>query len=155
MQSHQVLVGIVVAADLILIETHLIGVLVDLILVFIVKPEVIKKIHKQFARIALVPLGNAREQHDDKCVCLESSVLWLVEFIVIGEILDDIEDGLQHGISFLLFEYEVANGTTIVVAAVHHCNMNYSIPLSLGLHFSLDQRHPHVPIMEHASLADA
>lgn len=73
---------------------------------------------------------------------------------MIGEILDDIEDGLQHRISFLLLEYEVANGSTVVITSIHHGYMNYSIPFSLGLHLSLDQRHPHVSIMENASLTD-
>lgn len=46
MESHQVLVGVVVVADLVLVETHFIGVLVDLILVLIVKPEVVKKVNQ-------------------------------------------------------------------------------------------------------------
>lgn len=155
MESHQVLVGIVVVADFVLVETHFIGVLVDLILIFIVKPEVVKKVNQKFAGIAFIPFGDTRKQHDDECIGLQSSIFRLVEFIVVGEILDDIEDRLKHGISFLLLENEVSNGSTVVIAAVHHCDMDDSIPFSLGLHLSFDQRHPHVSIMEHTRLANS
>lgn len=50
---------------------------------------------------------------------------------MIGEILDDVEDRLQHGISFLLFEDEVSYGSAVGIAAVHHGDMNYPVPFSL------------------------
>lgn len=144
-----------VVANFVLVETHFIGVLVDLILIFIVKSEVVKKVNQKFTGIAFIPFGDTRKQHDDECIGLQSSILRLIQFIVVGEILDDIEDGLKHGISFLLLENEVSNGSTVVITAVHHCDMDDSIPFSLGLYLSFDQRHPHVSIVEHTRLADA
>jgi hypothetical protein len=87
--------------------------------------------------IAFIPLGDTRQQHDDECIGLQSSIFGLVEFIVVGEILDDIEDGLKHGISFLLLENEVSNRSTVVVAAVHHGDVDDSVPFSFGLHLCL------------------
>ena len=67
---------------------------------------------------------------------------------MICEVFDDVEDGLQHGIPLLLLEDEVGDGSAVGIAAIHHGDVNYSIPFSLGLKFNLDQWHPHVSIVE-------
>lgn len=47
-----------IIADFVLVEAHFVGVLVDFILVFIVKPEVVKKVNEEFAWIAFIPFGD-------------------------------------------------------------------------------------------------
>ena len=49
----------------------------------------------------------------------------------------------------------MSDGSAVVVATVHHRYVDDSVPFSLRLHLNLYQRHPHIPIVEHARLADA
>lgn len=100
MQSHHVL--IFVAVEIVLIEVHFVGILIYFILVFVVEAEVVKKIDKQLSGVFLIPLSNAGKQHNHESVSFEPSIFWLAEFVVIREVLDNIENGLQNGIMFFL-----------------------------------------------------
>jgi hypothetical protein len=59
MQSHEILIGVLLVIDLILIDAHFIRILVYFILVLIVKSKVVEEIDKELAGVDLVPLRNA------------------------------------------------------------------------------------------------
>lgn len=49
---------------------HFVGILIDLVLVIIIEAEVVEEVDEQLLRISLVPLRNAREQHNYEGVSL-------------------------------------------------------------------------------------